>query len=261
MDPIVFLHIPKTAGQTVHHALAAHVGAADTSPVRVCEQAVEGRQMPPGYLLHSGHIDWTELDLISGHPFVFTILRDPGERIGSFYFYMLNKALAASRDELAQPAATGLRMIRSVSTDAYFFGGDAGWQRFVRNLYCNFYCAYLATRKIAGRAELETLASREIIARAERNSRRLDRLYDIAALDVLEGDIRARYGWKIKLIGQFHNAGAHAKGELRWPKLLARLECDSNRRRLEAFVAEDRELMQHLEIARSGSAPAAVSGA
>ena len=90
MRPIVFLHIPKTAGQTVHHALADMVGIANVSPVRVNEQAVDGRIMPSGYLLHSGHIDWTELDLIEGNPFVFTILRDPAERIASLYFYMLN---------------------------------------------------------------------------------------------------------------------------------------------------------------------------
>lgn len=251
MQPIVFLHIPKTAGQTIHHALAARVGLARTSPVRVRDQAVDGRQMPPGYLLHSGHIDWTELELIGGHPFVFTVLRDPAERIGSFYFYMLNKARVASWDELRGPGAIGLRMIRAVSADAYFLGGDLAWQRFVRNIYFNFYCSYLATRKFGGRAELEGLASGEIVARALTGSRRLDRIYSSDALEVLEADIATRYGWKIRVAGNFKNVGQFARGERRWPRLLQHLESDKSMRRLEAFVAEDRALMARLEIAHA----------
>ena len=84
MRPIVFLHIPKTAGQTIHFALAEMVGARNVSPIRVNGQAVDHCTLPPGYLLHSGHIDWTNLDSVEGNPFVFTVLRDPAERIGSF---------------------------------------------------------------------------------------------------------------------------------------------------------------------------------
>ncbi|WP_430450438.1 hypothetical protein [Rhodophyticola sp.] len=64
---IVFLHIPKTAGQTIHSELARVVGAKAVSPVRVHTQAARGvAQMPPGYRLYSGHIDWEALDTLPG---------------------------------------------------------------------------------------------------------------------------------------------------------------------------------------------------
>src|SRR5690606_31646457 len=62
--PIVFLHIPKTAGQTIHNQLAQMVGAGSVSPIRVQSQAPKGPQMPAGYGLYSGHIDWTELETL-----------------------------------------------------------------------------------------------------------------------------------------------------------------------------------------------------
>jgi len=245
--PIVFLHIPKTAGQTIHHALGAMVGARNISPIRVNEQAKDGNTLPPGYLLHSGHLDWTDLEQVEGDPFVFSVLRDPGERIGSFYFYMRNKAKAASEAEVEQ--RIGLQRIREQSADDYFFGGDEKWQGFIRSMYFNFYCSYFATRMVRGHRHLRGLSGTQFIDRAFAGTDAIARLYRVENLVALEDDIERLYGHRIRVAGHHVNTGDHRPEERRWPKLLARLERDDSIRRLQTFLTEDEALIARLDAA------------
>ena len=247
MRPIVFLHIPKTAGQTIHHALAAMVGHDKVSPFRVNEQTGGGTALPPGYVLHSGHLDWTDLETLGDDPFVFTVLRDPRERVGSFYFYLLDTAFKAGPEELER--RHGLRRIMACSADEYFFGGDAKWQLFVQNMYFNFYCSYFATRRVRGRAQLSGLCPEEVVARALDGSAPIQKIYRTSALGALEDDIERLYGHRIRVAGHYLNTGNHAGDEGRWQKLLARMERDDSVRKLQAFVAEDEDLMDRLAAA------------
>lgn len=159
---IVFLHIPKTAGQTIHAELGRVVGEAAVSPVRVHTQAGPGAaQFPPGYRLYSGHIDWEALETVPEPRFTFTVLRDPLERLASFYFYICREAGKLSPEELSTPARTGMRMALESSPDEYFFGGTPGWRRFVRDHYRLPYCSYLITRKIRGWSAMPDLPNPE----------------------------------------------------------------------------------------------------
>lgn len=247
MRPIVFLHIPKTAGQTIHHALGAMVAAKNISPVRVNEQAIDGDLLPSGYLLHSGHIDWIGLERVEGDPFVFSVLRDPAERIGSFYLFMLKTAQQALPEELQN--RRGMARIREVSADDYFFGGDENWQGFIQNMYFNFYCSYLATRKFGGRKILRGLETDEIVARALRGAEALDRIYRVESLAALEDDIEQLYGHRIRVADHYANTGGHPQGATRWGRLCARFERDTSISRLETFIAEDIHLMARLDAA------------
>jgi len=244
MTTTVFLHIPKTAGQTVHSELGRVLGEDRVSPVRVHTQASEGAgQFPPGYALYSGHLDWDALDSLPEDRFVFTVLRDPCERIASFYFYTLKQALSLSEEELHQPHRKGMLRIRSESADDYFFGGDHGWQRFVHDHYDNVYCTYLATRKMRGWLQLRDTPVEERIAAAKANLAQIDRVYSTLDLSALERDVETLLGHRISVVGNFMNSGEHAADELRWPKLLERIESDANIRRLEAFVDTDEQLL------------------
>lgn len=246
MKKIVFLHIPKTAGQTVHSELSRIVGADTTSPVRVHTQAPSDGQFPAGYRLYSGHLDWDRLDDIGDNRFVFTILRDPFERIASFYFYLHHKSLALSESDLTLPENTGLSKIRHCSADDYFFGGTKDWQRFVLDHYDNFYCTYFATRKIRGAAELVTLSSSEILNQAYAGAQVMDRIYGIENLNALEDDLHRLTGQKAALTSTRINAGPGSTHTKRWPSLLERFESDGNRQRLADFAALDVELMAKL---------------
>lgn len=247
MTTVVFLHIPKTAGQTIHHALVKAVGGAKhVSPIRTHTQAPNGPQMPAGYRLYSGHLDWIELGSLPPDRFVFSVLRDPRERIASFYLYLLKEAQALDAEALKRPENLGKRRILEMSADDYFFGGDAAWQNFVRDHYDNFYCTYFATQKMRGRRALVGLDSADVMARALDGVQELDRVYATTDLSALEADIAARLGQTINVTESFHNTGGHEMNEARWPKLLALFERDASNARLAEFVSLDAALMHQV---------------
>jgi len=248
LNTIVFLHIPKTAGQTIHQELARAVGAEAVSPVRVHTQAPPNAQMPPGYRLYSGHIDWTGLEALPADRFTFTVLRDPLERIASFYFYLLDQAGKFTPGELAHPSRTGMRIISSHSAEDYFFAGDKGWQVFIRDHYDNFYCSYFATRKMRGWPEIANLAPDALVDRAVAGAAAIDAIHSTADLSRLEDDLSARLGTRLRIADRFVNAGPEARSALRWPKLADRLGSDAAIRRLESYAAHDRALMDRLGV-------------
>ncbi|MBB5753542.1 sulfotransferase family 2 domain-containing protein [Prosthecomicrobium pneumaticum] len=85
---VVFVHIPKCAGTTLHHALMAHYGAA------ACAERRNGLGNWPAAALaqhrfFSGHFDIASLVLIPGPaPSVVTLLRRPAERLVSLYRFL-----------------------------------------------------------------------------------------------------------------------------------------------------------------------------
>lgn len=247
MTTIVFLHIPKTAGQTIHNELARLVGKDQVSPIRTHTQAPDGKpQMPAGYRLYSGHIDWTEMNSLPTPRFVFSVLRDPKERIASFYFYLLNKSRNMSEQELAESQAPGVRTILAVSVDDYFFGGDDNWHKFVLGLYDNFYCTYFATRSFRGRPDIIKITRPELLNQAEKGARQINRVYSTAALEALEDDIEQLTGSRINVAGNYFNTGEMPPQESRWNKLMGCFESDALIRRIEAFVESDEILMTRL---------------
>ncbi len=249
VPPTVFLHIPKTAGQTVHNALSDMFGRDRTSPVRVHSQvADEARQFPTGYAFYSGHLDWTTLERLPNPRFVFTVLRDPRERIASFYFYLQAEARKLGPSALQRPENLGKRRILEVSADTYFFGGDPAWRRFVRDHYDNFYTAYFATRRFRGHEVLDTLPEAEVQARVTRNLALIDRIYSTEALADLERDILSAYRKEVHVTDRFDNAGSRPRNQPRWPDLVARMESDAAARALESYVIRDLDLMARLRL-------------
>lgn len=245
---IVFLHIPKTAGQTVHHQLAALVGEAQVSPVRVHTQAAtDVDQMPPGYRLYSGHLDWTALEQITPR-FTFTVLRDPRERLASFYFFLRAEAERAAALGPLDPQHVGKQMMLAHGVDDYFTTGDALWQGFVHDHYDNFYCAYLATRRVRGWEGIRDLDRGARVAAALANVPLIDRIYSTKDLGALEADIAARFGGRIEVVGRRQNPGPLAAEQSRWEALLAEVERDATRALLEDFVADDLALIAALGI-------------
>lgn len=246
---IVFLHIPKTAGQTVHTELTRVIGAAQTSPVRVHTQAAPDGQFPPGYRLYSGHLDWTDLETLPPDRFTFSVLRDPRERIASFYFYLLKKAETTDPAALQRPEHTGLRTILAQSADDYFFGGDARWRTFIRDHYDNFYCTYFATRKMRGWAGISKVPKAELMAMARTGAAAVDAFYGMDDLAALETDLHSVLGQPVHLVNTRINVGPKQTGTQRWPALMARLERDDSAKRLERMALLDAKLMRHLSVA------------
>lgn len=247
--PIVFLHIPKTAGQTVHKELVRAVGKDAVSPIRVHSQAKDAAgQFPPGYLLYSGHIDWRALDQIEKPRFVFSVLRDPRERIASFYFYLLKEAKALSAADLAKPKNLGKSTILDFSIDDYFFGGSDPWKAFILDHYDNFYCRYFGSQKIRAGQNFTVLRNRQKLREAYNNLDNIDWVYSTENLGALESDLNELYGFDLNITETRVNVGDQPVGEKRWPSLLAAFEKDVSRTRIEDFVSLDLQLMQRLEL-------------
>ncbi len=241
--PIVFLHLPKTAGQTIHNALARAVGASRVSPVRLHTQVAPGSsQYPPDFALYSGHLDWDGIDVLPAGRFTFTVLREPAERIASFYFYLRREAERLSPEALRAPENIGRHHALLWTVDDYFCGGDAAWQGFIRDHYDNFYCSYFATRRFRGAEAFRALPRVEALARARHGLADLDGVFQTADLRPLEAALAERYGFSLRLAGHYDNAGA-AYHEPRWPRLMEALETDAARRQVEDFVSRDAELL------------------
>lgn len=246
-SPIVFLHIPKTAGQTVHNGLARTVRAARVSPIRVHTQAQSPLgQFPEGYSLYSGHLDWTEIAHLPAARFVFTVLRDPAERIASFYFYLQREAAAMEPALLALPQNIGLKRALAWSPDDYFFAGDDGWQTFVRSHYDNFYCSYFATRRMLGWGEIAQLTTAQLLKKARAGLGAVDRVYSTNNMVAMEHDLNARFGMRLRVAGRFDNTSGEPAAALRWPRLLAGFDTDPASRRLENLVGRDHLLTDGL---------------
>ena len=247
--PIVFLHIPKTAGQTIHNELARIVGGVEyVSPVRVHTQAPSRDQLPPGYLLYSGHIDWTSLNSLRVNPFVFSVIRDPRERIASFYLYLLKEAKKLSESKLLLPENIGKRKILEYTADEYFFSGESSWHSFILDHYDNFYMYYFATKLMRGRSTVSNENSKDVLMMAVRSLNHLDGIYITDQLERLELDILENFQKEIQVKSNFYNVGPHSQGDKRWPSLTGMFEKDSSVARLEEFTAYDQEIFEYIKL-------------
>jgi len=104
-EKIVFLHIPKTGGTTLHHLLS--VGREDGE---ICPERHNGLHAftageLAGYRVFSGHFDYPSTKLIPGRKAVVTMLRDPVARLVSLYHFQ-----KSHRDEVIE--RDGLRLAR-----------------------------------------------------------------------------------------------------------------------------------------------------
>lgn len=161
---IIFLHIPKTAGQSVHAKLVDACGVDNVCPARVNDhlRTLSIRQLN-SYKVFSGHFDWSLLDCIEGPKYIFTVLRDPRDRILSFYFYLRESAKKLSPQLLEKPENQGLKGALTLSPGDYFTSGNSSWKSFIKNHYYNFYTYYFAGRTYDARANFEGLIKRNIL--------------------------------------------------------------------------------------------------
>jgi hypothetical protein len=202
---IVFLHIPKTAGQSVHTFLTRYFPKEEICPARENFQllpiSLPRRRM---YRLFSGHLDWAQLDGIGYPRFIFTVLREPTERLLSFYFFLRQKAATIDPKILTRPEHAGLRAAITLAPDEYFCGAPPQIRTFIDGLYDNFYSYYFAGRTFDAWAKLNGVTKRhdskfsttDLVDMAIENLNCLDRVYTVETLNELERDIEMVLGSK-----------------------------------------------------------------
>jgi hypothetical protein len=194
--PIIFLHIPKTAGQTVHDYLIRFFDTNDICPARenyqLCAYSLLTRTR---FKLYSGHLDWSQVYGLHPNAFTFSILRKPIDRILSFYCYLRREAGKLSPEELNNPGRSGIKAILDLTPDEYFMGDGPQVRSFLDSLYDNVYTYYFAGRTYGSRdqflAEVHAgrLTSDNILEIARDNIRKLSGLYRVEQLDKLQLDL------------------------------------------------------------------------
>lgn len=85
--PIAFIHIPKSAGSSLHTMLSDAVGPEFVYPERHRGPARASSQDRQSYRLFSGHFDHDEITAAPSEVRLVTILRDPVARVLSRYWY------------------------------------------------------------------------------------------------------------------------------------------------------------------------------
>jgi hypothetical protein len=102
---LVFLHIPKTGGTTLHHHFAAHFAPDEIFPERFSRLHRYTPEELGRYRYFSGHFNFDQIRTIPGPLFIVTVLRDPTERLlSSYYFWRRHKAEVVARRQLEGPA-------------------------------------------------------------------------------------------------------------------------------------------------------------
>jgi hypothetical protein len=252
---IVFLHIPKTAGQSVHQFLKKIVGPGAVAPARVNDQ-LYGLSMSElrRHRLISGHLDWALLDCVREPKFVFTILRNPVDRILSFYFFLRAEARKLSEESLLLPQNQGKEAALHLSCDDYFTRGKPHLRTFLDNHYDNFYMYYFAGRTYDARQRLlakktadKSFTTEQILKMAFDNLELLDGVYTMDRLDLLERDVRFATGFDDKHVSlaSFHINQGEGNSADRMTELKALGATEVTFERIRAMVAQDDQIWKH----------------
>ena len=245
--PIVFLHLPKTGGQSIHHSIGSHVGEQNISPYRLQTQVTDGLAFPVSYRMHSGHLHWDSLEQLPGNPFSFIVLRDPRERLGSFYFFMQAEARKA-RDAHGEDALAPVQQALLTSASAVFFSTRPDLRLAVEETWGNLSLTYLATRTLRRRDPLKSLPLSDLLALADSNSRALSGVYRFGEFDKLESDLEPILGNRPSIADKRANPGPLDQSISRWNALLDELESDAERQEMDRYVDEDDALMRRIEF-------------
>jgi hypothetical protein len=247
---VVFLHIPKTAGQSIHTALINAFSEDAVCPARVNDQL---RRLSINelnkYKVFSGHLDWSLLDCIKGDNYVFTILREPMDRILSFYFYLRDQAEKLSDEKRNQPENQGLKAAFELSPKEYFLGGKPQIRRFLDDHYDNFYTYYFAGRRYSSRGELVGLIKRgelthqQVLQMAKDNLSQLNAVFTVNNIAEVFSAIREISGNAIMSDDKYRvNVNAKVAAEERRAKIQALGADAETMARLDEYCQLDNEL-------------------
>lgn len=88
-EKIIYIHIPKTAGTSVHYHLTENFEQGEISQHRHNDILTTPALSLMRPKLFSGHYDWRITEILPGaNPTVFTVLREPTARLVSLYRYL-----------------------------------------------------------------------------------------------------------------------------------------------------------------------------
>lgn len=146
---VIFNHIPKTAGQSLHNYLLRNYSDSHIfCPARVNNE-LDALRDTAKYSFFSGHFDVRRHEFENHQTFHFTVLRDPVDRLLSFYFFQRAQAMKLSKESLQADNQKGNRFAIELSPDD-FFCSNHELRDFIDFHYHNFYTRFLLEGKFIG---------------------------------------------------------------------------------------------------------------
>nr|WP_115094454.1 sulfotransferase family 2 domain-containing protein [Synechococcus sp. UW106] len=190
---IAFLHIPKTAGQSIHHQISTMYDSDEICPARTNDQLYKMNISDiKKYNFFSGHLDWSIIKLAGPFDYTFTVTRDPIDRIISFYFYIAKEAKRFLKAGSKLPP--GMIFCHDSSLEEYFNAKDNNMRQFILDHYDNFYSYYFASGTYSGnRLLVNNLSGDDILRLALINCKSLSKIYDISELENIKNEIESKF--------------------------------------------------------------------
>ncbi|WP_404324927.1 sulfotransferase family 2 domain-containing protein [Cobetia sp. UIB-001] len=190
-NKLVFLHIPKTAGQAVHAALQKSFGENNVSKIRI-NSHFEDLEKVNDYqeIVYSGHIDWEKAEKIPGDKVYFTILREPTERILSYYHYIRSEASKLDDEELNSPNRIGMKKALKCSPNEYFCSSDPSFKKFIDSHYDNFYVRFFSKKRYNNN---DYDSEQHAVKLAMANLNRLDAIYTVSNWGLVSDLIKSNF--------------------------------------------------------------------
>lgn len=192
---LVFLHLPKTGGTTLHHHFSAHFTPEETCPERYSNLQSYSLEELRQWRFFSGHFNADEIRRIPRPLFVVTVLRDPIERLlSNYYFWKRHRADYIELNGLIglqiTKAGTLLDFLRSDSP--HIFPTATNW------MTSQLAGAVLATPDgyalIRDGEQIGWLSEAQLVSRALQNLLSFDVFGDISQLADIYGTVAQKFG-------------------------------------------------------------------
>ncbi len=104
---LVFLHVPRTGGTTLHHHFSAHFAPDEICPERFSRLGRYTESELAQWRFFSGHFNLDEIKRIPPPIFLVTVLRDPIERLlSNYYFWKRHRPSYIAQLQLRGPEIT-----------------------------------------------------------------------------------------------------------------------------------------------------------
>ena len=176
MKRIIFLHIPKTAGTSIREMFFCGAHANEIFPAHLPQDQLRYSVASLStYRMFSGHLDWSGLDCLPGDRFVFTVLRNPVDRVISNFCFWKQIAESTTQEQLIREGLPHIAELKNYTTmSEYFFETRESVRRVVGYTFDNMYTHYFALRRFCWPSDRPAVSPQQLLENALTNLERLD---------------------------------------------------------------------------------------